>query len=107
MPKQLVTIKILVINIKTFECRLVPESIQWLVVKGRQEEAEAILQKAAAFNGISVQGKILVASDSEQDKNDKKLFATSEAKEMKDVLTKNVIIDNTGILTDVLTSNTS
>ena len=67
-----------------------------MVVKGRQEEAEAILQKAAAFNGISVQGKILVASDSEQDKNDKELHTNIEAREMKEVLTKGVIIDNTG-----------
>ena len=97
MPEQLITIKTLIFYIKTFECRLVPESIQWLVVKGCQEKAEVILQKAAAFNGISVQGKILVDSGSEQDKNDKKLLATSEAREMKDVLTKNVRLDNTGI----------
>ena len=87
----------------SFYCRLVPESIQWLVAKGRYEEAEVILQKAAAFNGISVQGKILEASGCEQNKTDEELLANSEAKQPKEILENDVITDNIGIITDTST----
>ena len=37
--------------------RLLPESVPWLAANDRHQQAEDILQRAAAFNGIRVEGK--------------------------------------------------
>ena len=43
--------------------RLLPESIPWLVANNKKKEAEAILYKAAKFNGITLPGYYLKNND--------------------------------------------
>ena len=38
--------------------RFVPESARWLLSKGRTQEAEEVVQKAAKTNGVSLPEKI-------------------------------------------------
>lgn len=42
-----------------FCVRLFPESIRWLVVNNRPEEAEKIVLKAARWNGVTIPDDVL------------------------------------------------
>lgn len=43
--------------------RLIYESVPWLVANGRKKEAEEILQRAARFNKLNLNGSFLVGVD--------------------------------------------
>ena len=44
--------------IKIAFCRVIPESPRWLLRKGRMEEAEEVLRKAAEVNKVTLPDKL-------------------------------------------------
>ena len=58
----------------------------WLVVNGRVEEAEAILQKMARYNGVKVHGRLLPSATSDNLLRNPEMAGWGETKANGEVL---------------------
>lgn len=54
------------LQVSTYTCRLLPESVVWLHANDRVAEAEKIIRRAAKLNNIAMPDKILVESHTTQ-----------------------------------------